>query len=69
MVDGVAINASYTPRGTGADSTVAWNATYSGVEGLSASVAMGDGSAENTDGTAIQSIICFRSNYSCVQQL
>jgi outer membrane protein OmpU len=51
MVDGVAINASYTPRGT-ADSTVAWNATYTGVEGLSASVAMGDGSAENTDGTA-----------------
>jgi outer membrane protein OmpU len=52
MVDGVAINASYTPRTTGADSTVAWNATYTGVEGLSASVAMGDGSAENTDGTA-----------------
>ena len=52
MVDGVAINASYTPRTTGADSTVAWSATYTGVEGLSASVAMGDGSAENTDGTA-----------------
>ena len=52
MVDGVAINASYTPRTTGADSTVAWNATYTGVEGLSASVAMGDGAAENTDGTA-----------------
>ena len=51
MVDGVAINASYTPRGT-ADSTLAWNATYTGVEGLSASVAMGDGSGENTDGTA-----------------
>ena len=51
MVDGVAINASYTPRGT-ADSTVAWNATYTGVEGLSASVAMGDGSAASTDGQA-----------------
>jgi outer membrane protein OmpU len=51
MVDGVAINASYTPRGT-SDSTVAWNATYTGVEGLSASVAMGDGAAENTEGQA-----------------
>ena len=51
MVDGVAINASYTPRGT-ADSTVAWNATYTGVEGLSASIAMGDGATEGTDGEA-----------------
>tara|TARA_B110000003_G_scaffold257018_1_gene275015 strand:+ start:4836 stop:5798 length:963 start_codon:yes stop_codon:yes gene_type:complete len=51
MVDGVAINASYTPRGS-ADSTVAWNATYTGVEGLSASVAMGDGSSASTDGQA-----------------
>jgi len=51
MVDGVGVNVSYTPRGT-ADATVAWNATYTGVEGLSASVAMGDGSADNTDGEA-----------------
>ena len=41
MVDGVAINASYTPRGT-ADSTVAWNATYTGVEGLSVYAAAGE---------------------------
>jgi len=51
MVDGVGVNVSYTPRGT-ADATVAWSATYTGVEGLSASVAMGDGSADNTDGEA-----------------
>jgi outer membrane protein OmpU len=51
MVDGVGVNVSYTPRGT-ADATVAWNATYTGVEGLSASVAMGDGSTDNTDGEA-----------------
>jgi outer membrane protein OmpU len=51
MVDGVAINVSYDPRGA-SDATTAWNATYTGVEGLSASIAMGDGSAENTDGTA-----------------
>jgi outer membrane protein OmpU len=51
MVDGVALNASYTPRGS-ADATIAWNATYTGVEGLSASIAMGDGSTDGTDGEA-----------------
>ena len=53
MVDGVAVNLSYTPRGT-SDATTAWNATYSGVEGLTASIAMGDGATESTDGTAYQ---------------
>ena len=41
MVDGVAVNASYTPRGTGADSTVAYGVTYTGVEGLTASLRYG----------------------------
>jgi outer membrane protein OmpU len=54
IMDGVAINASYTPRGTGADSSTAWNVTYTGVEGLSASYAMGDGAAESQDGTAFK---------------
>jgi len=54
IMDGVAINASYTPRGTGADASTAWNVTYTGVEGLSASYAMGDGSDESTDGTAFK---------------
>jgi len=54
LMDGVAINASYTPRGTGADASTAWNVTYTGIEGLSASYAMGDGSDEATDGTAFK---------------
>ena len=54
MIDGVAINASYTPRGTGADSSTAFGVTYTGVEGLTASYGMGDGSNESTDGTAFK---------------
>ncbi len=54
IMDGVAINASYTPRTTGADSSTAWNVSYTGVEGLTASYAMGDGSNESTDGTAFK---------------
>ena len=54
MVDGVAINASYTPRGTGADSSTAFGVTYTGVEGLTASYGMGDGSSESQDGTAFK---------------
>jgi len=54
MIDGVAINASYTPRGTGADSSTAFGVTYTGVEGLTASYGMGDGSDESTDGTAFK---------------
>ena len=54
IMDGVAINASYTPRTTGADASTAWNVSYTGVEGLTASYAMGDGSNESTDGTAFK---------------
>ena len=59
MVDGVAINASYTPRTTGADSNVAWGVTYTGVEGLSVSYGMGDGGNESTDGTAFKMSYAF----------
>ena len=54
LMDGVAINASYTPRTTGADASTAWGVTYTGVEGLSVSYGMGDGSNESTDGTAFK---------------
>jgi len=53
MMDGVAINASYTPRGT-ADSTVAYSVSYTGVENLTLAYALGDGSADNTDGEAMK---------------
>jgi len=54
FVDGVAMNASYTPTGEGAESSTAFNLTYSGVEGLSVSYAQGDGTNSGTDGTAIK---------------
>jgi outer membrane protein OmpU len=53
MIDGVALNASYTPRGT-ADSTVAYSVSYTGVENLTLAYALGDGSADNTDGEAMK---------------
>ena len=59
MMDGVAINASYTPRGASADSSTAFGVTYTGVEGLSVSYGMGDGSDEATDGTAFKMSYAF----------
>jgi len=58
LMDGVAINASYTPRGT-ADSSTAFGVTYTGVEGLSVSYGMGDGGNESTDGTAFKMSYAF----------
>ncbi len=54
FMDGVAINASYTPTGEAAESSTAYNLTYSGVEGLSVSYAHGDGTNSGTDGTAMK---------------
>ncbi|MDB9923288.1 porin [Candidatus Pelagibacter sp.] len=59
MVDGVAINASYTPRTTGADASTSYSVTYTGVEGLSVSYGMGDGGNESTDGTAFKMSYAF----------
>ena len=59
MVDGVAINASYTPRGAAADASTAFGVTYTGVEGLSVSYGMGDGGNEATDGTAFKMSYAF----------
>ena len=58
IMDGVALNASYTPRGT-ADSSTAYSVTYTGIEGLSASYGMGDGGNESTDGTAFKMSYAF----------
>ena len=59
MVDGVAINASYTPRTKAVKSTTSVAATYTGVEGLSVSYGMGDGGDESTDGTAFKMSYAF----------
>jgi len=42
IVDGVAINASYSPGGTGGPSATAWSIAYTGIEGLSANYAIGE---------------------------
>ena len=48
LVDGLTVNASYKPQGTGAESAVGFAGTYSGVEGLSVSY----GTTELNSGTA-----------------
>lgn len=42
LMDGLAVNASYLPGGEGTDSAMGWNATYTGVEGLSVTYATGE---------------------------
>jgi hypothetical protein len=54
MVENVAINASYTPRTTGADSSTSYSIVYSGITNLTASMGIGDGGDEATDGTAMK---------------
>ena len=48
LVDGLTVNASYKPQGSGAESAVGFAGTYSGVEGLSVSY----GTTELNTGTA-----------------
>ena len=45
VVDGVAITASYTPKGTGAGSSTAFGLGYTGVDGLSVNYAQGNDEA------------------------
>ena len=42
LMDGLAVNASYLPAGEAKDSAMGWNATYTGVEGLSVTYATGE---------------------------
>ena len=42
MVDGLAVNASYSPQQSGAASSTAYALTYTGVDGLSVSYGKGD---------------------------
>jgi outer membrane protein OmpU len=49
VVDGLSVSASYTPKGTSDESSSAFGATYTGVEGLSVSYGVGsnDAAADN----------------------
>ena len=42
IVDGVAVNASYAPKGANADSSTAWSVAYTGIDGLALTFARGE---------------------------
>jgi outer membrane protein OmpU len=54
LMDGVAVNVGFTPSGSATESATSYSLTYTGVEGLSVSYGHGDGTAANTDGTAMK---------------
>jgi outer membrane protein OmpU len=54
IADGLAVNVSYLPTGSAAQSAVGYSATYTGVEGLSVSYGSGDGTDDTTDATAMK---------------
>ena len=59
MVDGLGISASYTPQGGSDEASTAYGLTYSGVEGLTVSYAVGDnnaaaGTTNNADVTTMK---------------
>ena len=54
IADGLAVNVSYLPTGSAAQSAVGYSATYSGVDGLSVSYGAGDGTNDTTDATAMK---------------
>ena len=56
FADGLSISASYVPTASAANSATSYAATYTGVEGLSVSYGVGDGSstANDTDATSMK---------------
>jgi outer membrane protein OmpU len=54
IADGLAVNVSYLPTGSAAQSAVGYSATYTGVDGLSVSYGAGDGTDDTTDATAMK---------------
>jgi outer membrane protein OmpU len=56
MVDGLAVNLSYTPTGNASDSATSFAGTYTGIEGLSVSYGVGDDTSVGNagEGTALK---------------
>ena len=54
LMDDLAVNISYLPNTTGADSAIGYSATFSGVEGLSVSYGTGDGTDSATDASVLK---------------
>ena len=53
MMDDLSVQASYMPGGSGKESSTAFNLTYSGVDGLSATYASGELATLGTTGDAV----------------
>ena len=62
LVDGLSISASYSSGGLAVDSTTAFGATYTGVEGLS--VSYGVGEAGSTTATASGDVTTMKASYA-----
>ena len=62
LVDGLSISASYSAGGLAVDSTTAFGATYTGVEGLS--VSYGVGEAGSTTATASGDVTTMKASYA-----
>ena len=54
IMDDLSVNISYLPTGSATQSAVGYSATFSGVEGLSVSYGVGEGTSDNVDGTAMK---------------
>ena len=61
LVDGVALTASYTPKGTGNDSSTAFGIGYTGVEGLSLNYAVGE---DNSTDAATVDVTTMKLSYA-----
>ena len=63
IVDGLSVSASYTPKGTTAESSTAYGLTYTGVEGLS--VSYGAGTNDAAAGTAFNAdVTTMKASYA-----
>ena len=65
LADGVALTASYSPKGTGAEASTAYGIGYTGVEGLSLNYAKGeDNSAGTTSVPAGVDVTTMKASYA-----
>ena len=63
MVDGLGVTTSYTGSGTGAEATIGYALTYTGVEGLSVSYGVGE-VAGNTAGTTGADVTTMKASFA-----
>jgi len=63
MVDGLGVTTSYTGSGTGAEATIGYALTYTGVEGLSVSYGAGE-VAGNTAGTTGADVTTMKASFA-----